>query len=48
MHRRIPGHREALIAGARFPSDTTCLLADEIVPRAAVRAAELWSNLHDE
>jgi hypothetical protein len=48
VHRRSPGHREALIAGAGFPLDITYLLAGEIVPLAAVRAAELWSNVHDE
>jgi hypothetical protein len=37
-----------VIAGAGFPSDTTYVLAGEIVRLATVPAAELRSNLHDE
>jgi hypothetical protein len=48
VRRRSPGHTEAVIAGSGFPSDTTYVLAGEIVRLAAVPAAKLRSNLHDE
>jgi hypothetical protein len=48
VYRHSPGPREALIPGAGFPSDIPEVLAGEIVSLADVRAAQLWSNLHDE
>lgn len=44
MHRPSIGHREALIAEACIPSDTTYVFTGEIVRLAAV----LRSNLQDE